>query len=106
MSATTYYQRNREEILNRARDCYENNNDLLRERAKIKYRELSEEQKNIKREYGRNRYHNMSSENKKRLKECQKNYREAKKPIINNLFYSSQPRYCDVIFINPFIKNF
>ena len=58
-------------ILNRAKDYYENNKELLRERAKNKYRELSEE-KNTKREYGRNRYHNMSEENKKRLKEYQK----------------------------------
>ena len=48
MSGTTYYQRNREVILNRAKDYYENNKELLRERAKNKYRELSEEEKNIK----------------------------------------------------------
>ena len=53
MSETTYYQRNREVILNRAKDYYENNKELLRERAKNKYRELSEEEKNIKREYGK-----------------------------------------------------
>ena len=35
MSETTYYQRNREVILNRAKDYYENNKELLRERAKI-----------------------------------------------------------------------
>ena len=45
MSETTYYQRNREVILNRAKDYYENNKDLLRERANNKYRELSEEEK-------------------------------------------------------------
>ena len=54
MSETTYYQRNREVILNRAKDYYENNKELLRERAKNKYRELFEEEKNIKREYGKN----------------------------------------------------
>ena len=32
MSETTYYQRNREAILNRAKDYYENNKELLRER--------------------------------------------------------------------------
>ena len=53
MSETTYYQRNREVILNRAKDYYENNKELLRERAKNKYRELSEKEKNIKREYGK-----------------------------------------------------
>ena len=50
MSETTYYQRNREVILNRAKDYYENNKELMIERAKNKYRELSEEEKNIKRE--------------------------------------------------------
>ena len=49
MSKTTYHQRNREVILSRAKDYYEDNKE--RERAKNKYRELSEEQKNIKREY-------------------------------------------------------
>ena len=37
MSETTYYQRNR------ANDYYENNKELLRDRAKNKYRELFEE---------------------------------------------------------------
>ena len=32
----------------------------------------------MKIEYGRNRYHNMSEEKKQRLKEYQRNYREAK----------------------------
>ena len=45
MSETTYYQRNREVILNRAKDYYENNKKLLREKVKIKYRELSDEKK-------------------------------------------------------------
>ena len=66
--------------LNRAKDYYENNNELLRERerAKNKYGELSEEEKNIKREYGRNTYHNMSEE-KKKINRISKNYPEAKK---------------------------
>ena len=40
MSETTYYQKNREMILNSAKYYYENNKELLRERAKNKYREL------------------------------------------------------------------
>ena len=36
MSETTYYQKNREVILNRAKDYYETNKELLRERAKNK----------------------------------------------------------------------
>ena len=45
MSVTTYYQRNREVMLNRANEYYKNNKEVLRERAKSKYRELSEEKK-------------------------------------------------------------
>ena len=86
MSGTTYYQRNREVMLNRAKRHYHDNIDVLREKAKNKYRELSEEEKNIKREYGRNRYHNMSEEKKKRLKEYQRNYREAKRHLLRMHF--------------------
>ena len=55
MSEASYYQRNGEVILNRAKDYYENNKEVLRERerererARDKYRELSEEEKNVKR---------------------------------------------------------
>ena len=60
MDNTTYYQRNREIMLNRAKDYYENDKERLREQARNKYRNLSEEDKYKKREYGKNRYHNMS----------------------------------------------
>ena len=67
-------------ILNRAKDYYENNKELLREGSKSKYRELSEEKKNIKREYGKK--HIITCLKKiKRLKEYQKNCREAKKRL-------------------------
>ena len=56
-----------------------NNKEVLQEKAKNNYRELFEEEKNIKRGNGSNRYHNMSEEKKQRLKECQRNYCEAKK---------------------------
>ena len=75
----TYYQRNRDLILNRAKDYYENNKERLREQARDKYKNLSEEEKDKKREYGKNGYCIMSEEEKKRLKEYQKNYRETKK---------------------------
>ena len=48
MSETTYYRRNREVILNRAKDYYENNKELLRERAKNEHRELSKKGKKYK----------------------------------------------------------
>ena len=41
----TYYQGNRDVILNRAKDYYENDKERLREQARDKYRNLSEEQK-------------------------------------------------------------
>ena len=71
-------------ILNRAKDYYKNNKEMLREKTRDKYRNLSEEEKNKKREYGKNRYCNMSGEKNPRLKEYQKNYREAKISQYNN----------------------
>ena len=81
MNEKTYYQRNRDIILNSAKDYYENNKELLRvrERAKNKYRSLSEDKKDIKKQYQKARYHNMSDEEKQKLKDYQKIYREARK---------------------------
>ena len=42
----SYYQKNRDIILNRAKDYYENDKGRLREQARDKYRNLSEEEKN------------------------------------------------------------
>ena len=56
----TYYQRNRDIILIKAKDYYKNNKERLREQAKEKYKNL-------------NRYHIMSQEKKQKLKEYQKN---------------------------------
>ena len=50
MDNTTYYQRNREIMLNRAKDYYENNKERIREQARNKYRNLSEEDKEKKRQ--------------------------------------------------------
>ena len=50
MSETTFYQRNREVIVNIAKDFYENDKERLREQARFKYRNLSEEEKQTKRE--------------------------------------------------------
>ena len=67
-------------IIDRAKYYYENYKERLRKQARDKYRNISEEDKNKKGEYGKNRYHIMSEE-KQRLKEYQKNYREAKKSL-------------------------
>ena len=55
----TYHQRNRDVILNRAKDYYENDKERLRKQARDKDRNLSEEEKNKKRRYGRKRYQNV-----------------------------------------------
>ena len=39
MSETTYYPRNKKVILNRTKDYYENNKELLRERERVRERE-------------------------------------------------------------------
>ena len=78
MAETTYYQRNRETVLNRRKDYYKNNKEVLREKAEDKCRVLSEEEKYIKKEYGRYSYKNISEEKKQRLKKYQKNHRETK----------------------------
>ena len=36
----TYYQRNRDVVLNRAKDYYENDKERLRERARDKHRNI------------------------------------------------------------------
>ena len=64
MSETIYNQRNREVILDRAKDYYKNNKKIIKRKSKSKYRELSEEEK-TQREYGGNRHLNMSEEKKK-----------------------------------------
>ena len=67
----TYYQWNREVILNRAKD-YENDTERLRRQVRDKYINLPEEENNKKREYGKNRYHNMPEEKKTKAKRISK----------------------------------
>ena len=49
----TDYQRNRDMVLNRAKDYYENDKERLKRPARDKYRNLSQEEKNKKSEYGK-----------------------------------------------------
>ena len=72
MSEKTHYQRNKDMILNRAKDFYKNDKGTLRGQVRDKYRNLSEEEKNENSEYGKNRYHNISEEKKQKLKEDKK----------------------------------
>ena len=49
----TYYQKNRDVMLNRAKDYYENDKERLREKARDKYRNSSEEKKLTKENTGK-----------------------------------------------------
>ena len=64
---------NKDVILNRTKNYYENDKKRLKEQARDNYRSLSEEDKNKKGEYERNRHHNIPEEKK------QNNYCETKK---------------------------
>ena len=78
----TFYQRNRDVILNRTKDYYETEKERLRGKQKIN-RETYLKKKKIKREnMEKNKYRNMFEEKKKRLKEYQKF--EAKRSEYNN----------------------
>ena len=65
----SYYSLNTQELLQKVKDGYHNydssakyyieNKEILKEKAKTKYRNLSEEEKEGKRSYGRKRYENM-----------------------------------------------
>ena len=65
-------KKNRDVILNRGKDYYENDKERVRKQARDKYKNLSEEETNEKRKYGKTRYHNMSEEKKQKLKQFQK----------------------------------
>ena len=54
MSDLTYKRRNRDVILNRAKDYCENDKERLKKHARDKYRNLSEEEKIKTREYRKN----------------------------------------------------
>ena len=68
----TYCQKNREVILNWAKDYYKNDKERLNKQARDKYRNLSEEEKTKKREYGKNRYHNMPEKKETKIKRISK----------------------------------
>ena len=72
----SYYWFNREEILQKyhneggkekAAKYYQKNKDILKERAKNRYRNLSEENKEVKRQYIRARYKNIKGKSESML---------------------------------------
>ena len=69
----TYYQKNKDMVVSKAKDYYKNDKDRLRKQARDKYRNLSEEEKNKKREQARNEYKNLPEEEKYKKREYGKN---------------------------------
>ena len=64
MPTKIFYQRNRETLLKKQRDFYENNKELIKEQARIKYHSLSIEEKNKRNEYAKNWYNNLLDDKK------------------------------------------
>ena len=109
MDNTNYYERNREIMLNRVKNYYENDKERLREQARNKYRYLSEEDKKKKSEYGKNRYHNMFEEKKQELKNIKNKDMKKQKSqrIMNKTVFFNNNLIVHVLFssilINPYI---
>ena len=72
----TYYQKNRDVILDRAKDYYENDKERLWRQARDKYKNLSEEEKLKKENMEKIDIAICLKKRKKRLIEYQRNYRE------------------------------
>ena len=69
----TYYQRNRDLVLNKKKDYYKNNKEKLKEQAGDKYRSLSEEEK----------YDRRETETKRISKTISKKLSQAKKKLLS-----------------------
>ena len=62
-----YYWFNKQELLQKAKETYDNNGgkenksgkDVLREKTRNKYRNLTEDEKEVKRQYSRDRYNEI-----------------------------------------------
>ena len=67
-SAELTYQRNRDMILNRAKDYYENDKERLWRQARDEYWNLSEEEKHEKREYGKKQIPQYACRKKTKIK--------------------------------------
>ena len=69
----TYYQRNKDLVLNKKKDYYKNNKEKLKEQAGDKYRSLSEEEK----------YDRRETETKRISKTISKKLSQAKKKLLS-----------------------
>ena len=74
-------------LLNRSKEYYINNRELIRERAENKYKSLTEDKKQKMKVYQKQYRENMTDERKQKSREYQIKYREAKK--LNNKIAAS-----------------
>ena len=70
----SYYQKNRDKILNRAKEYYQKNKETINEKREKKYKELNDADKDIIKNDRMNRYSSMEDEAKMKLKEYRRNY--------------------------------
>ena len=80
----TYYQRNRDVILSRAKNYYENDKERLIREGRDEYRNLSEEEKKSTERIWKKQISQYSWRKKAKTKFISKKYRKAKKSQHNN----------------------
>ena len=64
MPTKVFYQRNRKTLLKMKKDFYENDKELIKEQARIKYQSLSIEEKNKRNEYAKHWYNKLPDDKK------------------------------------------
>ena len=73
MPSRIYYQRNKEHYSQYQGVFYNDNKEIVKERARIKYHNLPPEQKGKRREYAKNRYNNLREDKKNEVRTYAKN---------------------------------
>ena len=64
----TYYQRNRDAMLQRSKEYYENNKDKRKEYQRIRFHNMSVEERDKLNEYHRTWYSKLDDDNKNKMR--------------------------------------
>ena len=84
----TYYQGNKEQIKNNAKEYHEKNKEWLSTKAREKYQTMSEDKERMKLDQIKNMHHSRTDEQiKKRnayMKSCYANLPDSKRDVIRN----------------------
>ena len=73
MSSRIYYLSNKEHYSQYQQDFYNDNKEILKEQARIRYHNLSPEEKEKIKEYAKNRYNNLPEDKKNEKRAYGKN---------------------------------